>query len=111
MSLNTIFDNGTHTIQSAGVEAAPQPVTKITKLAFKQRLTQAERIAIRSAAQSSPEVFDFQDLVDSATYIDLSRTDTRDGVNQLETAGLLATGRASEILDNPVEPQEVYRGF
>ena len=42
----------------------------------------------------------------AATFIDLSRADTRAGVQMLETAGLLAAGRALEILDAPVTPEE-----
>jgi hypothetical protein len=88
----------------------PAPIvtvdTRITKLAFKQRLTQAERIAIRQAAAANAQVFDFQDLVDSATFIDLSRQDTIEGVTTLEAAGLLAEGRAAEILTTPIDDSE-----
>lgn len=84
--------------------------SRITKLAFKQRLTQAERIAIRNAAKENDLVYDFQDLLDSATFVDLKRQDTIDGVNQLEQSGLLAEGRADEILNAPVQQHEVYRG-
>lgn len=77
---------------------------RITKLAFKQRFTQAERIAIREAAKVSPLVYDFEDLVNSATFVDLSREDTDTAVFTLEKIGLIATGRASEILTT--EPQE-----
>lgn len=52
----------------------------------------------------------YQKKVDSATFIDLSRDDTRDGVLALEAAGLIATGRALEILDAYVEEEEKYRG-
>jgi hypothetical protein len=42
----------------------------------------------------------------AATFIDLLRPDTRTGVLSLEAAGLLAPGRALEILDTPVQPEE-----
>lgn len=32
-----------------------------------------------------------------------------DGVNVMEAAGLLAVGRANEILTNPVQPDEEYK--
>lgn len=86
------------------------PSTKITKLAFKQRLTQEERIQIRTAASANPVVFDFEDLVNSATFIDLTRSDTIAGLTQLEAAGLLATGRANEILTAPVQDHELFKG-
>lgn len=88
----------------------PKLETRITKLAFKQRLTQAERISIREAAATNPLVFDFMDILDSATYIDLSRQDTIGGVNAMEVAGLLDEGRADEILTAPVQEHEVFRG-
>jgi len=84
--------------------------TRITKLAFKQRMTQPERIAIRAAAESNPVVFDFQDLVESATFVDLARQDTIDALNTLEAAGLLANGRAAVILTAPVQEIERFKG-
>lgn len=94
---------------------APEPVPevvdmRITKLAFKQRFTQDERIAIRAASESIPQVYDFQDLVNSATFIDLSRPDTIASVNAIERLGLIEAGRASIILGPPVEDVEKYRG-
>lgn len=106
MSLNILFDNGTHKIESAGVPATPAPDMRITRLAFKNRMTQAERIAIRTAAELDPIVFDFMDLVSDAQFIDLSRADTQAGVNYLEQQGHLAAGRASEILNDPIQPDE-----
>lgn len=96
---------------SISTEPLPQPInTKMTKLGFKQRMTQAERIAIREAAKLNPVVFDFQDLIDSATYIDIARQDTIDAVNQLEEYELLAEGRAAEILAPPVTELEQWLG-
>lgn len=86
----------------------PSQDTRITKPAFKQRLTQAERIAIRAAAQTDPIVYDFLDIMDSATFIDLSRQDTIDGLTAMETTGLLNEGRANEILTTPVEEHERF---
>lgn len=93
------------------VRKFPQPTsTKISKLAFKQRFTQEERIAIRTAAQQNPVVFDFQDLLESATFVDLSREDTIEDVNSLEAGGLLADGRASEILSLDISEYEKWNG-
>jgi len=78
----------------------------ITKLAFKQRMTANERIAIRTASESDPIIFDFLDLVSDATYIDLDRQDTIDGVNYLESQGHLAVGRANEIITNEISNEE-----
>jgi hypothetical protein len=91
---------------------AVEPVAdmRITKLAFKQRFTQAERIAIREAVQTVPEVYDFEDLVNSASFIDLARPDTIAAVHYIEAGGLIAEGRAVEILSPPVTEIEQYRG-
>lgn len=106
MILNTIFDSGTHKVESAGVIATPTPEFKITKLAFKNRMTQAERIAIRNASQTNPIIYDFLDLVNDAQFIDLTRSDTVAGVNYLESEELLTEGRANEILTNPITNEE-----
>ena len=95
---------------------APLP-RHITTLAFRQRFSRAERIAIELAALDNPAASTAQrqasaslrsDLKDQAQarYIDLDRADTRDGVQALETAGLLAPGRALQILNAPVQTEE-----
>lgn len=50
-------------------------------------------------------------LADVATssFVDLSRPDTRNGVLQLESRGLLAAGRALQILDDPILVTEAYK--
>ena len=78
----------------------------ITGYALKMRMTSAERIAIRDAAASSDEVADFMDLADSAQYIDLDDPTTRTGVQTMEAALLLGTGRALEILDAAIVDAE-----
>ena len=93
----------------------------ITGLAFRNRFTRAEKITLELAALDDPGATlahrqqaaalraDLKDQ-ERATYIDLDRTDTREGVQALEAAGLLGAGRALEILDAPVQPHERYRG-
>lgn len=93
------------------VKYLKQPVQHhLSKLAFKQRLTQSERIAIRQAAEQSPEIYDFQDLLDSATFVDLKRDDTINGVNFLESIGIIDEGRADEILNTAPHPDEIWNG-
>ena len=93
------------------------PDTRVTRLAFRNRFTQAEKVALELAALDDPAAPMPQrqqaaalraTLADTAaaTFIDLSRAETRAGVQMLETAGLLAAGRALEILDAPVTPEE-----
>ena len=83
-----------------------QPETRITQLAFKLRLTQAERIALRQAAENNAEVADFIDLINSASYVDLTDQRTIDSLQQLEQSGLLQAGRSDQIRADPVKPIE-----
>ena len=90
---------------------------RITRLAFRNRFTPAEKAAIELAALDDPTAPMSQrqqaaalranqaDLA-AATFVDLARPDTRAGVQMLETAGLLAVGRVLEILDAPVQAAE-----
>lgn len=107
----TYFDDGTFGIVEYTFEdAAEVPDWRITKLAFKQRFTQGERIDIREASKTIPKVYDFEDLVNSATFIDLSRDDTKTAVNEIESVIPLTQGRANEILTAPIQEHERYRG-
>lgn len=80
--------------------------TRITAVAFKRRLTQAERIAIRNLAKTNDVAFDFQDLLDSSQAVHLTDSDVSKGLAMLEAAGKLAPGRADEILSAPIQQVE-----
>lgn len=86
---------------------------KITRLAFLNRFTDAEAVAIDLASIGSTEqaayLRRYMSKVNAAQFIDLNRPDTRSGVIALEAARLLAAGRALEILDTIVKPEEQYR--
>lgn len=73
-------------------------VTQITKLAFLNRFTSDERIAVRAAAAQSPAIHDYMEMLDAAQDVDLLDARTIGGVQALEAAGLLGEGRAGEIL-------------
>ncbi len=97
----------------APVVETPTPVElpkKITRLAFLNRFTDAEAVAIDLASiGATPEAASIRlylKKVDAATYIDLDDASTRSGVQALETIGLLGTGRALEILDAPIQSTE-----
>ncbi len=91
--------------------------SRITKLAFRSRFTQAEKAALEFAALDDPSAATPQRMqsaalraylkdVESATFIDLSRPDLIAGVQALEVMSLLAEGRAMTILSAPIEPAE-----
>ena len=83
---------------------------KITKLAFSSRFTDAEAIQIDVLSRGSDALAAalrrYQTKLELATFIDLNRTDTRNGVLALEQMGLLAPGRALQILDTITVPLE-----
>ena len=132
----TLPDGSTNTIvaNEAFVEAnypgawelvpAPPPIdvaeptdARITRLAFRNRFTQAEKVTLELAALDNPAASTAQrqqaaalrsylkDL-DAATFVDLERPDTVAGVQSLGAAGLLAEGRAAVILTAPIEAHE-----
>lgn len=89
----------------------------MTVLAYRNRFTAAEKIAIEMAALDDPaatmaerqqaaavRVY-VQDLA-SAKFIDPQDEATRAGALALEALGLLAKGRALEILDAPIQAKE-----
>ena len=105
-------------------ELVPEPETpltqtsaRITRLAFRNRFTQAEKVALELAALDDPSATMAQrqqaaalrahlkDL-DSATFVDLTHSDSVAGVQTLEAAGLIAAGRAIDILTDPIQPHE-----
>lgn len=83
----------------------------ITVLAYRLRFTNAERVTLKLAenagtAQAAAVAVSVEDQM-SAGYINLDHPATVAGTTALETAGLLAAGRASEILSPPVYSAEL----
>lgn len=93
------------------------PDTRITRLAFRNRFTQPEKVMLELAGLDDPTApmaqrqqaaairVHLADVAASA-FVELARADTRAGVQSLEAAGLLAPGRALQILDAPVQAHE-----
>ena len=90
--------NGSIFIAPVVVAPIPEPVTILTLLAFRSRFTLAEKQVIYTAAETSVDVRIFLDDLSAASKIDLEDLRTIDGVESLEASGLLAMGRAAEIL-------------
>ena len=93
---------------------------RITKLAFRNRFTQSEKVAIEIASLDDPAapmqqralaaaLRTNQADIQAATFIDLNRADTRVGVMSLEQYGLIADGRAEIILDTPPADEERHK--
>lgn len=70
--------------------------TQLTRLEFLTRFTASERIAIRASAD--PNIIDFMELLNLATYVDVGDQTTIDGVNYLASQNLIAADRVAEIL-------------
>lgn len=108
-----------NTLSAPTVPPAPEPVAdaRVTRLAFRNRFTQPEKVALELAALDDPSAAMAQRQqaaalrvyladVDAATFIDLSRPDTMAGVQALEAMSLIAAGRADEILMAEIQPHE-----
>ena len=77
----------------------PLPVKVLpTKLEFFDRFTDAEQVAIYDAAKTVTAIQVWLDKFKLASDIDVTDPRTIAGINALEAAGLLAAGRAAEIL-------------
>ena len=87
------------------------PGTRITRLAFMNRLTDAEAVAIDLASLGATvpaaSMRRFQKKVDNATFIDLARANVIAGINSLVAAGFLTAPRGVAILTNTVQAEEV----
>ena len=78
------------------------PVTEAkiySQVEWLRRFTANERIAIRAAAAANPLLDDYIKLMDATQEIHVDDPDTISGVQTLEAVGLLAVGRADEILN------------
>jgi hypothetical protein len=105
------------------LEPEPAPAnapSQITRLAFRNRFSTAEKVMLKLAAQDDPAAPPQQrqqaaalavsmDDMMAATFIDLDNADTRAGVQTMEAMGLIGSGRAAEILDAPVTEGEAYQ--
>ncbi len=70
-----------------------------TKLEYLRRFSQDERIAIRTAAKTVPQLEDYLQLMELATEVRSDDPDVVSALQMLEGAGLIGAGRAQEILN------------
>jgi len=83
--------------------AAPLPQVepekvRLTKLAYMNRFTDAELVGIYGAAKQYPAVEVWLEKFKLAEFVDTSDPAVLAGLTALEQAGLLAQGRAAEIV-------------
>lgn len=85
--------------------AVPAP-RLLTHERFIQRFTPAEWEAMTAAARANPAMDAWMRRFTLATFVNLDDPATAAGVQALEMAGILAAGRAAEVLTAPLQPEE-----
>lgn len=104
-------------IDARASDPAPPTPRHITEFAFRNRFTTAEKLAIEMASLDDPtnDIVQRQHaavlrvyLADlrAAAFIDLDMPTTRAGVQDIEVMGIIGGGRAAQILDAEVLPEE-----
>ena len=86
------------------------PSMKITRLAFRERFTFPELVAIQTAQASNPALQVLEGNLSASTFIDLTRADTIQGVGLLASLGLITPTRANTILTTIPTAIELYQG-
>lgn len=100
-TLLDMYPDLTFTEQSEGAPMVPNaPVVGrvFTKMEWMDRFTQAELASIFNAAKVSVDVEVWLERFRQSSYVDPSDPRTVGGVQALEAVGILAAGRAAEIL-------------
>lgn len=92
------YRDGKLIIIPAAPETVEQSTNVITKREFISRMTSEEFATIKGAAAANAVVDYYWQLFMVSDEIDLAFTATVAGLTLLEQAGLLAAGRAAEIL-------------
>lgn len=96
------FTTHTHApevVDEPGISDIPIVAMTWTKLEYLRRFEQAERIAIRTAAKSVPQLEDYMALLELASEVRNDDPDIITALQMLEGAGLIGEGRAQEILN------------
>lgn len=88
-----------------GFELIEQPA--ISRLAFRNRFTHDEKRALYTAAETNIDIRIWLDDLATTSVVVLDNPQTVVAVNMLETFGLIAPGRAAEILTTPISETEI----
>jgi hypothetical protein len=86
------------------------PSMKLTKLAFRNRLTTQELLTLYGMLNENTMLRIIQDNLNVATYVDLTRPDTQAAVGYLMQLGILTVPRMQAILGTPPTEIEKYKG-
>lgn len=96
--------NGNGTFNNNGLNTSSSK--RISKLALRNRFTFDEKVILENTLSVSAELRAWYRDYEAAVFIDLARADTIQGIQYLEVAGLIGSGRANEILNNPITAEE-----
>lgn len=99
MAATTYTLNG---LTYVGEPPSPYPSTAITKAAFRNRFSFAEKVAIKEAEATSAMLRVIADDQAQATYVDLLDPAVAAGLDLLVALTLIAPERKGEILDAPI---------
>lgn len=100
--------NGSTLIPGPGQSATPS--MKLTKLAFRNRLTVPELLDLYGRLNTDSMLKIIQDNLNVATYVDLTRPDTQAAVGYLCQIGVLTQPRMLAILTTAPNDIEKYKG-
>lgn len=93
-------------LKYVGTQPSPYPASAMTRGGFRNRLTFAEKVAIKAAEATDPMLQVLADDQSQATFIDLSDPSVTAGLDLLIYKGLITAERKDEILSAPVTDQE-----
>lgn len=97
-----------NTLTANGVDPYANEL-RITKLAFRNRLTTAELFNLYTQLNTNVMLRIIQDNLNVATFVDLSRPDTIAAVQYLVSLGILTSDRAVTVLTTLPTDIERYR--
>lgn len=97
-TLDALTDVTSVTAFSWSVDVDVTIPRRLTQTQFLDRFTDAEATAVLGASAANPSLQLFWQKMTMADWINLDAPSTQAGVNALEIAGLLAPGRALQVL-------------
>ncbi len=96
--VRTYYPNNWELVGESIQDIEQPQIKKLTKLEYMERFTDLELQSIYTAAKTSVAIEVWLEKFKATTQVDLNDSRILTGLQALETAGLLAPGRAQEII-------------
>jgi hypothetical protein len=94
------FATHDHTALAEPEASTIEPETRTwNQVEFLRRFTAEERVVIRTLVKTNPYVEDYMLLLNATPVVHSNDKDVVGGLNMLEQGGVIASGRAAEILN------------